>query len=162
MNRPAIEAKPISDRTAVPASGSDLGVDYRPAVCRWENDLFEQHPQALRILDEDESRALIGDIFAACGLPAPALELVPGFTDPEVGGYADVARNRILIERGFLHAYLVLHEVAHILVPEDRLHGSSFVFVVQTLYRIYLGIPEASLCDLMHRHGLPGLSALRN
>jgi hypothetical protein len=165
MSRLASEATPILDSgVRAPAIGGAPGIDYRPAVCRWENHLFKKHPQALRILEEGEAQALIREIFAACGgrLPAPTLEMVPGFADPQIGGYADVARNRILIERGFLYAYLVLHEIAHILVPEDRRHGPAFIHILQTLYRIHLDIPDTDLRNLMREHDLPDPVTVRN
>lgn len=133
-------------------------VDHRLPVCRFEDDLFERHPQGHRMLTEDEARALLRAVFRACGLEPPELVMVPGFDDPSVGGCADVARHRILIETGFLYAYLVLHEAAHILVPEDRRHGASFVHVLRILYGTCLGIPEEDMRGLMGRHGLPGLA----
>jgi hypothetical protein len=154
----------LDSGTPTQAIGGDPEIDYRPAVCRWENDLFKKFPWALRLLGEDEAEALIREIFAAFGgsPPAPALEIVSGFADPQIGGYADVAHNRILIERGFLYAYLVLHEIAHILVPEDHQHGPAFIHVLQALYRTHLDIPDADLRDLMREHGLPDLIPLRN
>ena len=156
MNAFALEAQRILDRRLIAASLREApDTDYRAALCRWEDDLFRQHPQGHRILTEDEARALLAEIFAVCERPAPALELVPGFTDPRIGGYADVARHRILIEAGCLYAYLVLHEAAHILIPEDRQHGAAFVHVLQTLYRTYLGVPGDAIRALLDKHGLP-------
>jgi hypothetical protein len=131
-------------------------VDCRAAVCRWEDELFLHYPQGHHILQLHDARALIADIFAVCERPAPTLSLVPGFPDPGIGGYADVARRRILIETGCLYAYLVLHEVAHILVPEDRRHGPAFIYILQMLYRAYLAIPEPAINALIEKHGLPG------
>jgi hypothetical protein len=71
-----------------------------------------------------------------------------------VGANPPVARNRILIERGFTYAYLILHEAAHILVPEDRRHGPSFIHFLQALYRAYLGLPLAAVREFLERHGL--------
>src|SRR5689334_7436326 len=80
MNSLGFEAIPILDPgVPAPAPGRISEIDYRPAVCRWENHLFKQHPQALRILEEHEALALIREIFATCdSLPAPTLEMVPG------------------------------------------------------------------------------------
>jgi hypothetical protein len=163
MNAFALSAKRIltEGRSAV-AAFPDRCTDYRSAVYRWEDALFEQHPQGHRILTEDEACRLIREIFIVCERPAPVLELVPGFTDPAIGGYADVARNRILIEIGSLYAYLVLHEVAHILVPEDRQHGPAFTYVLQNLYRSYLDIPDGTVRALLEEHGLPIHTARAN
>jgi hypothetical protein len=163
MHRFTFEAGPVANRRPhLPAVGGESGIDYRPAVCRWENDLFERHPQALRLLEEQAARTLIRRIFADVELPAPRLAIVSGFSDPDIGGYADVVRNVIFIEEGFLHVYLILHEIAHVLVPEDRLHGAAFIHVAKALYGAHLDIPEADLVALMRRHRLPELSAARN
>jgi hypothetical protein len=83
------------------------------------------------------------------------LLLVPGFDDPQIGGWADAAGHRILIEDGFLHAYLLLHEAAHLLVPEDRQHGATFIRVARALYSAFLRIPDDELAALARAHGLP-------
>jgi hypothetical protein len=129
--------------------------DWRPSVLRWEDDLCRRHPQALRILSQVEARDVLEAVFGRCGRPAPALLLVPGFEDPEIGGWADAAGHRILIEDGFLHAFLLLHEAAHLLVPEDRQHGAAFIRVARTLYSTFLGIPDDDLAVLARAHGLP-------
>jgi hypothetical protein len=136
------------------------GHDHRAALCRFEDDLFAQHPAGHRIMDEVETRALIATIFRACERRVPALEIVAGFDDPRIGGYADIERNRIMIEKGCLYRYLVLHEAAHLLVPSDRRHGPVFTYVLQTLYRVFIAIPERALADLLERHGLPSCTAL--
>jgi hypothetical protein len=163
MNAFAFEAKHFLD-SSVPVlpPGNSLDTDYRDALCRFEDDLFERYRHGHRILHEPEARALISEIFAACERPAPSLELVPGFTDPRIGGYADVAGHRILIETGCLYIYLVLHEIAHILVPEDRWHGPAFAHVLQALYRTYLDIPEDVIRLLFDRHGLPAHTVFPN
>jgi hypothetical protein len=138
------------------------GVDYRPALCAWEDELFGQFPQGHQLLDEDEARALIGQIFAACGRKAPILELVAGFEDPQIGGFADVAGHRIVIETGCLYRYLVLHEAAHLLVPEDQHHGPAFTYVLQSLYRSYLQIPEEGIRVSLEKNGLPAYTQLPN
>jgi hypothetical protein len=141
---------------SAPPSPIDQGWrDWRPSVLRWEDDLCRHHPQALRILSLKEARAVLAEVFGACGRPVPALLLVPGFEDPQIGGWADAARHRILIEDGFLHAYLLLHEAAHLLVPEDRQHGATFIRVARTLYSAFLGIPDDDLAVLARAHGLP-------
>ena len=140
----------------------DADVEYRSALCAWEDRLFARFRQGHEIIAKPEADVLIAEIFAACDRPAPALELVPGFPDPQIGGYADVAGNRILIEDGFLYRFLVLHEVGHILVPEDRCHGPVFIYVLQTLYRICLGIPEDAIRASLEAHGLPSYTYLPN
>ena len=93
-------------------------------------------------------------------MPAPRLDLVPGFEDPRVGGFADVKGHRIVIENGCLYRFLVLHEAAHILVPQDRDHGPVFIYVLQVLYRTFLGVPEEAVRDLLAQHGLPSYTTL--
>jgi hypothetical protein len=134
--------------------------DCRAALCRWEDELFAQYPEGHRIMTTDEATALIGAVFAAFGRAAPRLDLVAGFEDPRIGGFADVKRHRIVIEKGCLYRFLVLHEAAHILVPEDRHHGPVFIYVLQTLYRTFLGVPEAAVRELLRRHGLPSYTEL--
>jgi hypothetical protein len=135
-------------------------LDYRSALCRWEDDLFAEFPEGHALMEYDDAVRMIGAVFRAVGKPAPSLKLVPGFDDPRVGGYADVARNMIAIETGFLYRFLVLHECAHILVPHDRNHGPAFTYVLQLLYRSYLGIPEAAVQRHLRHHGLPSYTAL--
>jgi hypothetical protein len=137
-------------------------IEYRPALCAWEDRLFAQFRQGHELITKPDADLLIAEIFAACGRPAPVLELVPGFPDPRIGGYADVAKNRILIEEGFLYRYLVLHEIGHFLIPEDHCHGPAFIYVLQTLYRIYLGIPEEAIRTSLEAHGLPSYTYLPN
>jgi hypothetical protein len=134
--------------------------DCRAALCRWEDELFAEYPEGHEIITTRQATALIGDVFAAFGRAAPRLDLVPGFEDPRVGGFADVKRHRIVIEKGCLYRFLVLHEAAHILVPEDRHHGPVFIYVLQTLYRTFLGVPEAAIRELLKRHGLPSYTML--
>jgi hypothetical protein len=71
-----------------------------------------------------------------------------------------VKRHRIVIEKGCLYRFLVLHETAHILVPEDRHHGPVFIYVLQTLYRTFFEVPEAAIRDLLILHGLPSYTTL--
>lgn len=138
----------------------DTGTDYRAALCRWEDSLFAEFPAGHEIIELDEAVAMIGEVFRAFGKRAPSLELVPGFDDPKVGGYADVAGYRIAIESGFLYRFLVLHECAHLLVPEDRNHGPAFIYVLQILYRCFIGIPERAVARHLRRHGLPSYTSL--
>jgi hypothetical protein len=135
-------------------------VDYRAALCRWEDDLFAEFRIGHTLMDYEAAVGMVGEIFRAFGKPAPTLRLVPGFDDPRVGGYADVQRNQIAIEDGFLYRFLVLHECAHILVPHDRHHGPAFTYVLQLLYRVYLGIPEEAIRRHLVRHGLPSYTSL--
>ncbi len=134
--------------------------DYRAALCRFEDALFARYPEGHRIMGEAEARALITTVFTACGRKVPALDLVAGFADPQVGGYADIRRNRILIEEGCLYRFLVLHESAHLLVPTDHRHGAVFTYVLQMLYRTFVGVPERAIRDLLLRHGLPSYTDL--
>jgi hypothetical protein len=135
-------------------------LDYRSALCRWEDDLFAEFPEGHSLMEYDAAVRMIGAIFSAVGKPAPTLKMVPGFDDPRVGGYADVARNTIAIETGFLYRFLVLHECAHILVPHDRHHGPAFTYVLQLLYRAYIGIPEEAVQRHLRAHGLPSYTGL--
>jgi hypothetical protein len=139
---------------------ANADTDYRSALCRWEDDLFAEFPAGHHLLDYDEAARMIGQIFRAVGRPAPALRLVPGFDDPRVGGYADVGRHCIAIETGFLYRFLVLHECAHILVPHDRNHGPAFTYLLQLLYRLFIGIPEEAIQRHLERHGLPSRTAM--
>ncbi len=135
-----------------------LGRDYRAALCRWEDDLFARFPDGHRILTPDAAAQLIETLFDACGRAPPDLRLVRGFDDPRVGGFADVARNCIVIENGCLYRFLVLHESAHMLVPADHHHGPVFTYVLQALYRAFIGIPETAIRELLLRHGLPSFT----
>lgn len=137
-----------------------LGRDYRAALCRWEDDLFTRFPDGHRILAPNAAAQLIETLFEACGRTPPDLRLVRGFDDPRVGGFADVARHSILIENGCLYRFLVLHESAHLLVPADRDHGPAFTYVLQALYRGFIGIPESVVRELLLRHGLPSFTRL--
>jgi hypothetical protein len=130
-------------------------VDHRAALCRWEDALFAEFLRGHEILSEDEAVRLIGNVFAACGRAPAALRIVPGFQDPRIGGYADIAGHAILIEKGFLYRFLLLHEAAHILVPEDLHHGPGFIYVLQHLYRDFIGIPQTRILQLLRRFGLP-------
>jgi hypothetical protein len=135
-------------------------VDYRPALCRFEDDLFAEFTAGHEIISYPEAIRMIGTLFRAIGRAAPNLELVPGFDDPKIGGYADVANHTIKIEDGYLYRFLILHECAHILVPEDKKHGHSFTFVLQLLYRAFIGIPAHAMQEYLERHGLPSLTEL--
>lgn len=124
-------------------------------MCRWEDALFARFPEGHRILGIDAARALIARVFGTFDREVPSLELVAGFDDPKVGGLADIAGNRILIEDGCLYRFLILHESAHLLVPTDQCHGAPFTYILQILYRIFIGIPERPVRELLQRHGLP-------
>jgi hypothetical protein len=134
--------------------------DCRDTLCRWEDALIARFPAGHAILSPHAARRLIDGVFAACGREAPQLHLVPGFDDPRVGGFADVARNRIVIENGCLYRFLVLHESTHLLVPQDRHHGAVFIYVLQALYRAHLGIPETAIGELLSSHDLPSFTRL--
>jgi hypothetical protein len=45
-------------------------------------------------------------------------------------------------------------------VPEDKKHGHSFTFVLQLLYRAFIGIPAHAMQEYLERHGLPSLTEL--
>lgn len=135
-------------------------IDYRPALCRFEDDLFSAYSAGHEIVSYGEALGMIGGLFRAVGRAAPNLVLVPGFDDPKIGGFADVANHTIKIETGYLYRFLVLHESAHILVPEDKKHGPGFTFVLQLLYRRFIGIPVDAMQRYLKRHGLPAVTEL--
>jgi hypothetical protein len=129
--------------------------EFRAGVCRFEDELFEDYPAGHTRLNLPAAEALIAEIFGALGRMPPFLDLVPGFTDPRVGGFADIANHRIAIERGYLYRFLILHESAHLLAPGDVRHGPAFTYVLQLLYRSFVGIPEGAVRRLLLKHGLP-------
>lgn len=134
---------------------ADRSTDFRAAICRFEDDLFASFPAGHGLMGYDEAASMLGDIFRSLGRRPPRLALVAGFEDPRVGGYADVANYRIAIEKGYLYRFLVLHESAHLIVPEDRRHGPAFTYILQLLYRSFIGVPEESVRRFLSRHGLP-------
>ena len=138
----------------------ESAADFRAALCRFEDDLFAEFGAGHQIVSYEAAVKMIGEVFRACGKAAPTLEMVPGFDDPKIGGYADVACHRIKIETGFLYRFLVLHECAHILVPDDRKHGHTFTYVLQLLYRAFCGIPETAMRRCLERHGRPSLTSV--
>jgi hypothetical protein len=140
---------------AVASRRGDPSIDFRAAICRFEDDLFAAFPAGHRLIDYDAAAKMLRDIFAACDRAPPKLALVAGFDDPRVGGFADVANHRIAIETGYLYRFLVLHESAHLIVPEDRRHGPAFTYILQLLYRSFIGIPEEAVRSFLARHGLP-------
>jgi hypothetical protein len=150
----------IGEGVASASSYHHPGQDYREALCRFEDELFAHYPDGHRIMDEAEARALVATVFSACERRVPRLEMVAGFADPQIGGFADIRRNRILIERGCLYRFLVLHEAAHLLAPTDHHHGAAFTYVLQMLYRTFIGVPERVMRDLLLRHGLPSYTDL--
>jgi hypothetical protein len=150
----------LSEGVSAALARGVVGLDYRAALCRWEDDLFRRFPLGHGIIARHEAAGLIDTIFSACGQNIPKLRLVRGFEDPRVGGFADVARHCIVIEQGCLYRFLVLHESAHMLVPADRHHGPIFTYVLQTLYRAFLGIPEAAIRESLIQHGLPSYTDL--
>jgi hypothetical protein len=145
----------LGDALAAAIAEGDSETDFRAALCRFEDDLFAAYPAGHAIVEYDAARRMVAEIFGALGRIVPRLAIVPGFTDPRVGGYADVANHRIAIERGHLYRFLVLHEASHLIVPEDRRHGPAFTFVLQLLYRSFVGIPEEAVRHYLVRHGLP-------
>ena len=151
----------LGQAIAAASRGGDLATDFRAAICRFEDDLFAEFPAGHGLMDYDAAAAMLREVFAACGAAPPALALVPGFDDPRVGGFADVANHRIAIENGYLYRFLVLHESAHLLVPQDRRHGPGFTYVLQLLYRSFVGIPEEAVRRFLTRHGLPAYTGAR-
>jgi len=145
----------LGDVVAAALSPPRAEQDYRDALCRWEDALFARFPDGHRILDVSEASALIATVFGAFDRPVPTLEIVAGFDDPRIGGFADIPGNRILIEDGCLYRFLILHESAHLLVPTDQRHGAMFAYVLQILYRMFIGIPEHPIRELLECHGLP-------
>ena len=145
----------LSEALVRAARQGDGGNDFRAAICRFEDDLFAAFPAGHGLLGYDEAAALIGDIFATLRRAPPKLALVAGFDDPRIGGFADIRNHRIAIEKGFLYRFLILHEAAHLIVPEDRRHGPAFTYILQLLYRSFIGIPEEAVRRFLGRHGLP-------
>lgn len=146
----------LTEAIAAAARLGDRSTDFRAAICRFEDDLFAAFPAGHRLMGYDAAAQMVRDVFTACGRAPPRLALVAGFDDPRVGGFADVRNHRIAIERGYLYRFLVLHESAHLIVPDDRRHGPGFTYVLQLLYRSFIGIPEEAVRRFLGRHGLPG------
>lgn len=140
---------------AAAVAQGDNRTDFRASLCNFEDDLFAAFPAGHGLMEMSAAQDMVSEIFAALGRRPPRLALVPGFADPRVGGYADVANHRIAIERGHLYRFLVLHESAHLIVPEDRRHGPGFTFILQLLYRSFVGIPEEAVRHFLERHRLP-------
>jgi hypothetical protein len=150
----------LGEALAAVVSDGDGTTDFRAAVCGFEDDLFAAYPLGHGVMAYDAAQAMIAEIFGALGRRPPRLAIVPGFADPKVGGYADIANHRIAIERGHLYRFLVLHEAAHLIVPEDRLHGPGFTFILQLLYRSFIGVPEEKVRQYLDRHGLPAFTGV--
>lgn len=145
----------IGEALAAAIAEGDCETDFRTALCAFEDDLFESYPAGHGRMDFSAAEDMVEEIFRQLGRRPPRLTLVPGFADPRVGGFADVANHRISIERGHLYRFLVLHESAHLIVPQDRRHGPGFTFVLQLLYRSFIGIPEEAVRHFLRRHRLP-------
>jgi hypothetical protein len=145
----------LAREVAMALRGADTRTDFRAAICRFEDDLFAAFPAGHALVDFDDAEAMLRAIFRACGRAPPGLALVSGFDDPKIGGYADIANHRIAIEEGFLYRFLVLHEAAHLIVPQDRRHGPAFTFILQLLYRSFIDVPEAAIARFLVKHGLP-------
>lgn len=150
----------LSAAIATATRFGDLTIDFRAAICRFEDDLFAEFPTGHRLMEYDDAVRMLRDIFRSIGRATPRLALVPGFDDPRVGGYADVKNHRIAIETGYLYRFLVLHEAAHLIVPEDRRHGPAFTYTLQLLYRSFIGIPEDAMRRFLNRHGLPAVTGI--
>lgn len=145
----------LAQAIAAAIRGGDLSTDFRAAICRFEDDLFAAFPAGHGLMDYEAASGMLRQVFTACGAAPPGLTLVPGFDDPRIGGFADVANHRIAIEQGYLYRFLVLHESAHLLVPQDRCHGPGFTYILQLLYQSFIGVPEAAMRRFLLRHGLP-------
>ena len=150
----------LRDAVVLACARADLASDFRAAICRFEDELFETFPAGHRRMEIEDARFMVGEIFTLCGRMPPTLALVAGFEDPRVGGFADIANHRIAIERGYLYRFLVLHESAHLIVPEDRRHGPAFTYILQLLYRSFIGVPEEAMRHLLRRHRLPTFTAV--
>jgi len=145
----------LNQAVATALRQADLKTDFRAAICRFEDDLFAIFPAGHRLMEYGAASGLVRQIFRALDRNPPKLALVSGFDDPRIGGFADVENHRIAIEKGYLYRFLVLHEAAHLIVPEDRRHGPAFTYILQLLYRSFIDIPEAAVRSLLSRHGLP-------
>ncbi|MGO8920998.1 MAG: hypothetical protein ACLQJR_34330 [Stellaceae bacterium] len=150
----------LSEAIATATRHGDPSTDFRAAICRFEDDLFAAFPAGHRLLRYDEAVAMVGDIFALLGRAPPSLALVAGFDDPRIGGFADIRNHRIAIEKGYLYRFLLLHEAAHLIVPRDRRHGPAFTYILQLLYRSFIGIPEEAVRRFLGRHGLPAYTEI--
>lgn len=148
----------MEEALAAAIAEGDNDTDFRAALCAFEDDLFGTFREGHGLMELPAAQVMVGEIFDALGRRVPRLALVPGFADPRVGGFADVANHRIAIERGHLYRFLVLHESAHLIVPEDRRHGPAFTFVLQLLYRSFIGIPEEAVRHYLRRHRLPSFT----
>lgn len=153
--------KGLNEALAAATNEGDRETDFRAAVCRFEDELFAAYPLGHAVMEFRAAEQLLALIFADLDRRPPRLAMVPGFSDPRVGGYADIRNHRIAIERGHLYRFLVLHESAHLIVPDDRRHGPGFTFVLQLLYRSFIGIPEDAARRLLLKHGLPGFTGGR-
>jgi hypothetical protein len=162
MNTPFSRVANFGLRDAIVAAArhSDRGGHHRAAICGFEDDLFAAFPAGHRRMTFADAAAMIDEIFALCDRKPPELALVSGFEDPRVGGFADIRNHRIAIEKGCLFRFLVLHESAHLIVPEDRRHGPAFTYVLQLLYRSFIGVPEPAVRRLLRHHGLPAYTAV--
>jgi hypothetical protein len=150
-----LSARGLKTGIAAAVSHGDTRTDFRTAVSDFEDDLFACYPAGHGRLVADAARRTIERVFAVQGRAAPELKVVPGFDDPSIGGFADLAGNRIAIAKGYLYRFLILHESAHFIVPDDRRHGPAFTYVLQLLYRGFLHIPEAAMQRFLRKHGLP-------
>jgi len=145
----------LGDCLAAAVRDSDRATDFRAAVCRFEDDLFASFPAGHQVLDYYEGAAMVREIFRVLGRCPPRLALVPAFADSRIGAYADIRNHRIAIDRDHLYRFLVLHEAAHFIVPVDRRHGPAFTYILQLLYRSFIGIPEDAMRCFLSRHRLP-------
>ena len=68
-----------------------MATDYRPALCRFEDNLFRTYRIGHQIISEQDARDLVDEVFDDLDMEPPELVLVNGFSDPQIGGYADVA-----------------------------------------------------------------------
>lgn len=129
--------------------------DWRSALGCWEDALFRRFPAGHSIISQSAAEELIAMVFDACGRLKPSLELVRGFEDPAVGGFADVLSNSILIEKGCLYRFLILHESAHLLIPDDLNHGAAIMYVLSILYHQHIGIPLQAIYKTLDEYRLP-------
>lgn len=153
-----IAKRGLEDPLTAARRGSDNSTDFRSAICRFEDDLFASFPGGHELVDYEEATEMLRDIFRTLGRKPPRLTLVAGFNDPRVGAFADIDNQRIAIVQHHLHRFLVLHESAHFIIPTDRRHGPAFTYVLQLLYRSFIGIPEEAVRCFLQRHRLPSFT----
>ena len=67
---------------------------------------------------------------------------------------ADYGRHRIAVDSPVLRRHWVLHEAAHLLLPDHRNHGPMFARTLFQLWERWLGVPVAHAEQLAKQHGI--------